>query len=68
MTLTPTQRAALKLFRDSALPLTHRTAENPTAPHHKTIEGLANRLLVEPKGTGYAITTAGKTALERSRG
>lgn len=68
MTLTRTQHAALKLFRDSALPLTHRTAENPTAPHHKTIEGLANRLLIEPKGIGYAITTAGKTALERSRG
>ena len=65
MTLNHSQRAALKVFRDAKLPVTHRCATNPKAPHHKTIEGLFLRYLIRGRGVGYEITAAGLAALER---
>lgn len=63
MTINDSQRAALKQIRDAKAPVRHKSAENPNGPHHKTIEGLASRLLVERKGDGYVITKAGRDAL-----
>jgi hypothetical protein len=63
MTINDSQRAALKQIRDAAIPVRYRSAANPAAPHHKTIEGLRSRFLIEPKGDGYVISKAGLEAL-----
>ena len=65
MTINASLRAALKHLRDAKTPVRHASAENPDAPHHKTLEGLASRFLIERKGNGYVITAAGRAALER---
>lgn len=65
MTINPSLRAGLKLIRDAKTPVRHKCADNPDGPHHKTIEGLVSRLLVEPKGDGYVITAAGRSLLGR---
>ena len=66
MTINESQTAALRKIRDAKAPVKHKTAANPDAPHHKTIEGLRSRLLIEPKGDGFVITKAGRDALSAS--
>jgi|694.fasta_scaffold02225_5 hypothetical protein len=65
MTINDSLRAGLKFIRDAKTPVRHASGANPGAPHHKTIEGLASRFLIEKKGDGYVITAAGRAALAR---
>lgn len=67
MTINSSLLAALRYVRDSKHPVEHRSATNAEAPHHKTLEGLASRFLVEHKGAGFVITKAGRDAIEAGR-
>ena len=65
MTINPSLRSALRRIRDAKIPVPARTKARPDGVHHKTIEGLEGRLLIERRGAGYVATRAGRDLLER---
>lgn len=62
--LNATQTSALQQLSTAKTAVVHRSGQNPTNPHHKTLTALEDLGYATRSGSGYVITPAGKAALK----